>query len=65
MKILIPQNDVVWVRDSVVSDLWVAALGLDGLESSQEYPLMSNCKFCNFLTLQLEISTPLIFAGGF
>ena len=43
MKILIPHIDGVWVRESVVSELWVATLGLYGPESSQEYPLIPTC----------------------
>ena len=43
MKFLIPHNNGVWVRDSVVSELRVVALGLDGPESSQEYPLIPTC----------------------
>ena len=43
MKFLIPHDNGVWVHDIVVSKLRVAALGLDGPESSQEYPLIPTC----------------------
>ena len=43
MKFLILHDNGVWVRDIVVSDPWVAALGLDGMESSKEYPLIPTC----------------------
>ena len=38
MKILIPHDNGVWVRDIVVSELWVAALGLDGTERDKSVP---------------------------
>ena len=43
MKFLIPHDIGAWVRDSVVSELGVAALGMDGPESSQEYHLIPSC----------------------
>ena len=43
MKFLIPHDNGVWVCDIVVSELRVAALGLDGLKSNQEYPLIPTC----------------------
>ena len=42
-EILIPHDIGVWVRDSVVLELRVAALGLDGSKRSQEYPLIPTC----------------------
>ena len=43
MKFLIPHDNGVWVHDIVVLELQVATLGLDGPESSQEYPLIPTC----------------------
>ena len=43
MKFIIPHDNGVWVRDSVVSEPRVATLVLYGLESSQEYPLIPTC----------------------
>ena len=38
MKFLILHDNGVWVRDIMVSELLVTTLGLDGPETSQEYP---------------------------
>ena len=43
MKFLIPHDNGVWVCNIVVSEMQVVALVLDGLESSQEYPLIPTC----------------------
>ena len=48
MKILIPHDNWVWVRDIVVSELQVAALGLYGLGINQEYPLIPNCSTLHY-----------------
>ena len=43
MKFLISHDNGVWGHDIVVSELRVAALGMDGLENGQEYPLIPIC----------------------
>ena len=43
MKFLIPHDSGVWVRDSVLSELRVATLGLYGPGINQEYPLIPTC----------------------
>ena len=48
MKFLIPQDKGVWVRDIVVSELWVVALGLYGPKISQDYPLIPTCSTLHF-----------------
>ena len=43
MKFLILHDNGVWVCDRVVLELLVVTLGLDGLKTSQEYPLTPTC----------------------
>ena len=42
MKFLILHDNAVWVLNIVVSELWVAALGLDGLEKQSRLPSDTN-----------------------